>query len=27
MALILTLVLLVITVWYVRANVRQGATE
>jgi ABC-type sugar transport system permease subunit len=27
MALILTLVLLIITVWYVRANVRQGATE
>jgi ABC-type sugar transport system permease subunit len=27
LALILTLVLLIITVWYVRASVRQGATE
>jgi ABC-type sugar transport system permease subunit len=27
LALVLTLVLLIITVWYVRANVRQGATE
>lgn len=27
MALVLTIVLLIITVWYVRANIRQGATQ
>lgn len=27
MALVLTIVLLIITIWYVRANIRQGATQ